>query len=189
MDMVQTREARLNTVIEQTLDGSYFIYEPEAGQHHIAPDSPEWFLWLSERTSLSFKCSQGHFTARKEIRKQGEAQAEKAYWYAYQRAYRKLHKRYLGTTEKLTLALLEETAQTLQEEIVSTLPPSQLLTTQSRQKPPPQVLTLGSFIFQCTDDGLSIQTPREHHSLTRTQAAELLRYLYDQQRRFLQKRV
>lgn len=188
--MVQAREARLNTLIEQTLDGSYFIYEPEAGQQRMAPDSPEWFVWLTGRASFSFKWQHGHFTARKEIRKRdGEAHVQSAYWYAYQRAYGKLHKRYLGTTEKLTLALLEETARVLHEEIVSNLPPSQLLTALSGQKPPPQLLTLGSLIFQCTDDGLSIQTPEERHSLTRTQAAELLSYLYDQQRRFLGKRV
>ena len=186
--MVHAREARLNTVIEQTFDGSYFIYEPEAGQQYFAPDSAEWFAWLGGRMSFSFKCHQGHFTARKEIRKRDEeTQAKSAYWYAYRRAYRTLHKRYLGTAEKLTLAVLEEAAYTLHEEIVSNLPPSQLLTVQSAQKPPPHTLTLGSLIFQCTDDGLSIKTPGERHSLTRMQAADLLSYLYDQQRRLLGK--
>jgi len=182
-----TREARLNTVVEQTFDGSYFLYDPQTGQQHIAPDSTEWFVWLDGRTSLSFKCQLGHFTARKELRKRDkDSQGGSAYWYAYQRAYRKLHKRYLGTTEKLTLALLEETAQTLHEEIMRNLPPSQLLTVPQVQKPPPPMLTLGSLLFQCTDgDGLSIKTASERHFLTRTQAADLLRFLYDQQKRFL----
>ncbi len=95
---------RLNTVIERSSIGeSYFIYDPESGQQGFAPDSPAWFTWLSQRTSFHFTGKHGHFTARQERKQRGET-----YWYGYRKVAGRQRKRYLGTTDKLTLAHLEE---------------------------------------------------------------------------------
>ncbi len=48
-------------------------------------------------------------SVRKEKRRRG------VLWYAYLRSYRILHKRYVGTSEALTVARLEEIARVLNE--------------------------------------------------------------------------
>src|SRR5882724_12400715 len=113
--MTQAREARLNTVIEQT-DGEHcFIYDPDTGKQGFEPDSPDWFRWLAGRTSFHFKGKHGHCTIRcEEKKKRDEGQPSLLYWYAYRKAYGKQHKRYLGSTDVLTLAKLEEAANELQ---------------------------------------------------------------------------
>ncbi len=79
-------------------------------------DSPAWFVWLETATTFRYFSSQRHnwhhghgplfapVSFRKERRRQGWL------WYAYRRAYRVLHKRYVGKTDGLTAAKLEETA-------------------------------------------------------------------------------
>jgi hypothetical protein len=113
-ETAHTRTARLNTVIECLGSGEhYFIYDSDSGKQKFEPDSPAWFTWLAGCTSFHFKGLQGHFTARCEHKRRGDT-----YWYAYRKAHHKLHKRYLGTTKKLTLAFLEDTALVLQDEVL-----------------------------------------------------------------------
>ena len=73
----------------------------------LKPDTPEYFQWLSTLPSFRFVGKEGHFTARKERRQRGEM-----YWYAYRRQGKQFSC-YLGTTDNLTLAHLESTAQHL----------------------------------------------------------------------------
>jgi len=84
-------------------------------------DSPDWFLWLETATTFRYFSSQRHnwhrghgplfapVSFRKERRRQGWL------WYAYRRAYRVLHKRYVGKSDGLTAAKLEEIAVWLNE--------------------------------------------------------------------------
>lgn len=74
----------------------------------FAPESPEWFTWLSQITSFRFVSKQGKYTARKEQREYGGD-----YWIAYVKHDKKLHKKYVGTTDKLTIPRLEEVAEDL----------------------------------------------------------------------------
>src|SRR5216684_3609841 len=127
--MTQAREARLNTVIEYSCGDSYFLYDPDGGHHSFAPDSPEWFAWLRTLGSFHFKGKQGHFTARSERKKYADR-----YWYAYRKVNQKLYKRYLGTTEKLTRASLEETALALHEEALRNFPLDQLRNAPHKQQ-------------------------------------------------------
>ncbi len=101
----------------------------------------------------------------------------------------KLYKRYLGTTEKLTQARLEETALALHEEALRNLPEDQLRNGNLKQKQgvASQGLIIGSLTFEWKDDLLSVKTPGERHYLNRTQTAELLSYLYDQRGTLLRK--
>ncbi len=74
----------------------------------IVPDSPAWFAWLDERSSFAFHGQVGSYTARLETVQRGER-----YWYAYRRTGQKLRKKYLGKTDELTIARLEQVARVL----------------------------------------------------------------------------
>src|SRR6266566_9868703 len=74
----------------------------------FAPESPEWFTWLTTIPSFRFKSKRGKYTARKEQREQGGD-----YWIAYVKHHKKLYKKYLGPTDKLTTSRLEEIAEEL----------------------------------------------------------------------------
>ncbi len=180
--MTQPREARLNTVIEYADGDSYFLYDPVGGHHTFALDSPEWFAWLNTLGSFHFKGKLGHFTGRSERKKHGDT-----YWYAYRKANRKLSKRYLGATKKLTQACLEETALALHEETLRNLPEDQLPTEHFKQSGTSRGLTIASLTFEWKDDLLSVKTPGERHYLNKTQTMELLSYLYEQRGTLLRK--
>jgi len=187
--VAQTREARLNTVIERSSVGEgYFIYDPDNGKQEFEPDTPDWFYWLAGRTSFHFKGRHGHFTARQEEKKKRDEQTSLSYWYAYRKAYGRQHKRYLGSTDTLTLAKLEEAADSLHTAALGSLPDNQVLNGHvQRNQPAPQGLTLGPLTFLWHDELLKVKTPTGTEYLTRIQAAELLGYLYDQREAILNK--
>jgi hypothetical protein len=139
----------------------------------LALDSPEWFAWLSRLGSFHFQGKYGHFTARQERKQRGDI-----YWYAYLKARRHRLKRYLGTTGKLTLAYLEQIAGRLNEDALGTLLKGESL----NARPPkvtPQGLRVGPLTVLWHEDVLSVNTPTERYILNRTEAADLLSYLYD----------
>lgn len=80
------------------------ILEPDEGLT-IELESPQWFEWLETQKSFRYcpKSSDSPFTVTRE----GE------YWYGYRKQLGKLHKRYIGKSEKLTTAKLEEIASLL----------------------------------------------------------------------------
>jgi hypothetical protein len=116
----------------------------------------------------------GQFSARQERKQRGAS-----YWYAYRKANQVRIKRYLGTTDKLTLAKLEETANALHEEALGTIGEEKVLNTRPA-KPPPDGLQVGSFTVLWHDEVLRVTTPTESYILNRRQTAELLHYLYHQ---------
>lgn len=79
------------------------------GKLGLQLDGPEWFAWLRDISSFAFQCREGRFTARKEERRRGGM-----YWVAYLRSGGKLTKRYIGPTEAVTTARLEQVARDLQ---------------------------------------------------------------------------
>jgi hypothetical protein len=78
----------------------------------FAPESLEWYTWLSKIPSFRFESKRGKYTARKEQREQGGD-----YWIAYVKHHKKLYKKYLGPTDKLTIARLEEVAEELTKQM------------------------------------------------------------------------
>ncbi|HTK11034.1 MAG TPA: LuxR C-terminal-related transcriptional regulator [Ktedonobacteraceae bacterium] len=86
------------------------VYQHKGRQMTLAVDTPSWFSWLQHATSFTFKCEEGSFTAHRARASSGRGSW---YWYAYRRAHGHLFKRYLGTSEHLTLALLREAAHDL----------------------------------------------------------------------------
>src|SRR6266699_1975159 len=74
-------------------------------------DEATWQSWLREVTSFAFHSPAGSLNVYLERRPHGGA-----YWYAYQTKEGRTRKRYLGRTETLSLAHLEETARSLRRE-------------------------------------------------------------------------
>jgi hypothetical protein len=149
---------------------------------HLEPDSPEWFAWLAHLGSFHFQGKSGHFTARQERKQRGEA-----YWYGYRKAHAQRFKRYLGTTDKLTLVYLEQTACNLHEAALGAIPEDEALNTRS-SKPMSDGLQVGPLTVLWHEGVLSVKTPTDHHILSRREAAELLSYLYDQRGSLLKQR-
>jgi hypothetical protein len=147
--------------------------EGAAQSRTLLPDSPEWFAWLARLPSFHFTGQSGQFSARQERKQRGAT-----YWYAYLKARNHRLKRYLGTTETLTLAKLEETASLLTEEALGTIGEDRALNTRS-SKSAPNGLTVGPLTVLWHDEVLRVTTPTERYLLNRRQAAELLGYLYD----------
>jgi hypothetical protein len=187
--MTHAREARLDTVVERTHGGNYFIYDPDTGKQEFEPDSQDWFTWLAKHTSFYFKGEHGHCTARREEKKKrDEEQPSLWYWYAYRKAYGRQHKRYLGSTDAVTVAKLEEVATELHTAALGGLPDDQVLN--AHVQPVQSALgglTLGPVTFLWHDELLKVTTPTGTEYLNRTQAAELLGYLYDQREAILNK--
>jgi hypothetical protein len=106
---VQAR-ARVTALIEYGAQGSYVLVCPSQGLLPFAPDSPEWFDWLATLISFRFVGPQGRFHAHRDTEHGRHTRSWRAYRTIHQHAYRY----YLGTTEHLTLAALEQAAATLQ---------------------------------------------------------------------------
>jgi hypothetical protein len=102
--------ARVTPLIEYGAQGSYVLVCPREGTLPFAPDSPEWFDWLATLTSFCFVGQPGRFHAHRDTKRGQRTRSWRAYRTIHQHAY----KHYLGTTDQLTLAVLEQAAATLQ---------------------------------------------------------------------------
>ncbi|MEG4009902.1 hypothetical protein QUA41_28615 [Microcoleus sp. Pol11C1] len=72
-------------------------------------ESPEGLKWLESAISFRFESSYGHkpFTARKQIA------SEIGYWYGSRKVEGRVHKKYIGKVDGLTMERLEEVAENL----------------------------------------------------------------------------
>ncbi|EFH89216.1 hypothetical protein [Ktedonobacter racemifer] len=102
------------------LPGHVLIWSPEGSIYELhAPAChpvqflsgivESWFFWLTTHTAFSFQGQYGRLSVYKEARKRGAG-----YWYAYHTSSVQTRKRYLGRSETVTFARLEEAAQDLQ---------------------------------------------------------------------------
>jgi len=96
--------------VYETRNGTpfYRIRQKDAASASGFTDTPysaaAWRETANALTSFAFHGKLGNFTARAEERK------EHLYWYAYHRTNGKLQKRYIGTSDQLTLDQLEHIA-------------------------------------------------------------------------------
>ncbi|WP_165423598.1 LuxR C-terminal-related transcriptional regulator [Ktedonosporobacter rubrisoli] len=97
------------------LSGSVVIdhsltYQEDAQEITISLDSPDWYAWLEQAHSFSFRGSEGSFTAHK-----ARASNRRGgwYWYAYRRRHGQLLRAYLGSSSALTLERLRAAARQL----------------------------------------------------------------------------
>jgi hypothetical protein len=92
-------------LIEYGARGRYVLISPEEGELLITPDSPEWFAWLASLSSFRFVGQSGRFSARR-----GYNQGPNRCWYAQRGIHQKNYSKYLGVSEHLTTARLEQVA-------------------------------------------------------------------------------
>jgi hypothetical protein len=97
--------------IEYQTQGLYVLICPLAGVLSFGVDSSEWFDWLASLVSFRFLGQSGRFSAYRE----GLTRS----WRAYRTFHGRSRKRSLGTTDRLTIAHLEQVAASLQAEISS----------------------------------------------------------------------
>ena len=175
--MTQNRLYNLIEYVTGTENRYLFMEEIDGhaqARSHLVPDSPHWFAWLAGLSSFHFTGKSGHFTARQESKQRGDT-----YWYAYRKAHGQRLKRYLGATTTLTLAKLEQTADALHEQALGAIPENEALNKRS-PKSASERLKVGPLTVLWEGDVLSVSTPIERYLLRRTEAAELLNYLYHQ---------
>jgi hypothetical protein len=100
---------RLIPLIEYGARGRYVLISPEEGELAITPDSPEWFAWLASLSSFRFVGREGRFSARR-----GYNHRPNRCWYAQRRIHQKNYSKYIGVSEHITTARLEQVAAHLQ---------------------------------------------------------------------------
>jgi hypothetical protein len=101
----QRASSRIIPHIEYGALGTYVLACPREGVLSVTADSQEWFNWLSSLTSFRFVGPLGRFTAYREGQRS---------WRAYRTFHGRTCKRSLGTTDRLTIARLEQIAAVLQ---------------------------------------------------------------------------
>jgi hypothetical protein len=109
----QLARSRRPALIEYCASGIYVIISAQDGEVHLEPNSRAWFDWLATLSSFRFIGPVGRFTAHRGY-KQGQ---QTLYWSASRCVRRHTYKHYLGMTESLTLASLEDTASRLQADV------------------------------------------------------------------------
>jgi hypothetical protein len=105
--------SRVTALIEYGAQGQYVAVCPRQGVLALVPDSPEWFDWLASLTSFRFVGPAGRFSACRA--------SEKGQYTRRWAARRVFHGHdcwhYLGVTDRLTLASLEQAAAALQARV------------------------------------------------------------------------
>jgi hypothetical protein len=107
------KRAPLIPLIEYGARGRYVMISPEKGELLITPDSPEWFAWLASLSSFRFVGQQGRFSARR-----GYNRSPNRCWYAQRGIHQKNYSKYLGVSEHLTIARLEQVAAHFQSYLI-----------------------------------------------------------------------
>jgi len=91
---------RLEHAIEylRGTENRYLVFAEGGHAQGFAPNTPEWFAWLATIPSFHFQGKSGQFSARQERKQRGTT-----YFYADVKINNHRLKRYLGTTDILTL--------------------------------------------------------------------------------------
>jgi hypothetical protein len=101
--------ARVIPRVEMGAAGSYVLICPHEGELAFPTDSLEWYEWLCSLSSFRFIGHSGRFTAYREGQRS---------WRAYRTCRGQNYKQSLGTTDRLTIARLEEVAGMLQSRLI-----------------------------------------------------------------------
>ena len=105
--------SRVTPLIEYGAQGCYVAVCPQEGVLPFAAESPEWFDWLASLTSFRFVGQQGRFTAYRESKRGAPTRG----WVAHRCMHGRHYKHWLGVTDHLTLARLEQKAASLQSHL------------------------------------------------------------------------
>ncbi len=102
------KRTRLIPLIEYGARGRYVLICPKEGELRITPDSPEWFAWLASLSSFRFVGQSGRLSARR-----GYNHRPNRGWYAQRTIHQHYHSKYIGGSEHITTARLEQIAADL----------------------------------------------------------------------------
>jgi hypothetical protein len=105
--------SRVSALIEYGAQGQYVAVCPRLGVLSLIPDSSEWFDWLASLTSFRFIGPAGRFSA---CRASEHGQYTRR-WAARRWFHGHDFWHYLGVTDRLTLACLEQAAAALQARV------------------------------------------------------------------------
>jgi hypothetical protein len=94
--------------VEYDKQGGYVVICPKKGLLPLEPDTPEWFAWVAKQEAFRFVGKSGHFTAHHEWR------VPKGAWRAHRHLRNHSYTLRLAPNRELTIAVLEQAAQTLQ---------------------------------------------------------------------------
>ncbi len=105
--------SRVTALIEYGAQGQYVAVCPRLGALSLVPDSPQWFDWLASLTAFRFLGPAGRFSA---CRASKNGQHTRC-WAARRCVHQHDFWHYLGVTDRLTLACLEQAAAALQARV------------------------------------------------------------------------
>jgi hypothetical protein len=105
--------SRVTALIEYGAQGQYVAVCPKLGVLALSPDSPEWFDWLASLKAFRFIGPPGRFSA---CRASKNGQHTRC-WAARRVFHGHDFWHYLGITDRLTLASLEQAATALQARV------------------------------------------------------------------------
>ena len=94
--------------VEYAEEGHYVVICPKGGLLPFRPETPEWFAWVAKQDAFRFVGKMGHFTAHHEWR------VPKGAWRAHRQIRNQSYTLRLAPNHELTIAVLEQAAQTLQ---------------------------------------------------------------------------
>jgi hypothetical protein len=98
--------------VEYDGQGHYVVICPKKGLLPLEPDTLEWFAWVSKQDSFRFVGKGGTFTAHHEWR------VPKGAWRAHRQIRNHSYTRRLAPNHELTIAVLEQAAETLQSHLM-----------------------------------------------------------------------
>ncbi len=105
--------SRVTALIDYGAQGQYVAVCPRQGVLSLTPDSPQWFDWLATLSAFRFVGPPGRFSACRASQK-GQPTRR---WAARRWVHGHDFWQYLGVTDRLTLASLEQAAASLQARV------------------------------------------------------------------------
>ena len=102
---------RLEHAIEylRGTENRYLVFAEGGHAQGFAPNTPEWFAWLASLSSFRFVGRDGRFSARR-----GYNRGPNRCWYAQRGIHQKNYSKYIGVSEHITAARLENIAASFQ---------------------------------------------------------------------------
>jgi hypothetical protein len=94
--------------VEYDGERGYVVICPKKGLLPLEPDTPQWFAWVAKQDAFRFVGKMGHFTAHHEWR------VPKGAWRAHRKIRNHSYTLRLAPNHELTIAVLEQAADTLQ---------------------------------------------------------------------------
>src|SRR6266487_2507405 len=103
------KPAHVLALVEYASEGHYVVICPKHGLLPFEPESPQWFAWLATLSSFRFVGQHGRLTAHREVER-----VPRGAWRAHRNIRNHTSNLRLGSTEALTIAVLEQAAADLQ---------------------------------------------------------------------------